>query len=130
MDFAQARRDAARARSHLQSERAHDGRAPGPQWRHASDGGWFSFDLKVSPDKPAFLAAPTGAARTEARTFDIMVDGVKIANQSLGNDRPGQFFDVSYAVPEELTRGKEKNHRPLPGASRQLQRAASTDCGR
>jgi hypothetical protein len=36
------------------------------------------------------------------------VDGVRIATQSLQNDRPGQFFDVTYPVPVELTRGREK----------------------
>lgn len=33
---------------------------------------------------------------------------MKIASQSLQNDMPGQFFDVTYAIPEELTRGKTK----------------------
>lgn len=40
--------------------------------------------------------------------FDILVDGVKIASQSLHNDKPEEFFDVTYAIPEELTRGKSK----------------------
>jgi hypothetical protein len=33
---------------------------------------------------------------------------VKIAAQSLHNDKPGKFFEVAYAIPEELTRGKTK----------------------
>jgi uncharacterized protein len=45
---------------------------------------------------------------TGARTFDILADGVKIATQSLQNDRPGQFFEVTYAILEELTSGKSK----------------------
>ena len=27
---------------------------------------------------------------------------------SLQNDKPGEFFDVTYPIPEELTRGKNK----------------------
>ena len=33
------------------------------------------------------------------RTFDILVDGHKIAEQTLPNDPPGKFFDVTYAIP-------------------------------
>ncbi len=41
-------------------------------------------------------------------SFDILVDGRKIGTQSLQNDKPGEFFDVTYAIPPELTRGKNK----------------------
>lgn len=34
------------------------------------------------------------------------MDDRKIATQSLKPDKPGEFFDVEYAVPEESTRGK------------------------
>ena len=47
-------------------------------------------------------------SETGPRTFDILVDGIKIATQSLQNDKPGEFFDVTYAIPPEVTRGKNK----------------------
>jgi hypothetical protein len=42
------------------------------------------------------------------RTFDILVDGVKIATQSLDRNKPGEFFEVQYPIPAEITRGKSR----------------------
>jgi hypothetical protein len=42
------------------------------------------------------------------KTFDILVDGQKIATQTLSGSKPGAFFDVDYKIPAELTRGKDK----------------------
>jgi uncharacterized protein len=96
-------------RSHnMQGERTETGEHSGRKWRHARDGGWLSFDLNVSPDRPASLVASYWGGETGARKFDILVDGVKIGSQSLQNDKPGEFFDVIYQIPEELTRGKNK----------------------
>jgi hypothetical protein len=36
------------------------------------------------------------------------VDGKTLATQTLNNERPGEFYDVEYPLPAELTRGKEK----------------------
>ena len=41
---------------------------------------------------------------TSERRFDVLVNGVKIAEQTLENNRPGQFFQVAYPVSPELTR--------------------------
>jgi hypothetical protein len=40
-----------------------------------------------------------------AREFDILVDGEKVASQTLAKNRPGEFFDVEYAIPAKLTEG-------------------------
>jgi len=42
------------------------------------------------------------------RTFDILVDGQKIATQTLNANKPNEFFDEEYKIPAELTRGKDK----------------------
>jgi hypothetical protein len=42
------------------------------------------------------------------RAFDILVDGEKVATQQLEGDKPGQFFDVIYSIPQAMTQGKEK----------------------
>jgi hypothetical protein len=36
------------------------------------------------------------------------VDGTKIASQKLQNDHPGKFWDATYPIPVELTKGKNK----------------------
>jgi hypothetical protein len=43
-----------------------------------------------------------------SRTFDVMVDRRVIATRSLDRRRPGEFFEVEYPIPPEVTRGKDK----------------------
>jgi hypothetical protein len=108
VDFAQPGEMQPERDHNMQGERTDAGEHSSRKWRHARDGGWVSFDLKVLPDKPVSLVCTYWGSETGARTFDILANGVKIATQSLQNDKPGQFFDVTYAIPEELTRGKTK----------------------
>ncbi|HXG68055.1 MAG TPA: beta-L-arabinofuranosidase domain-containing protein, partial [Blastocatellia bacterium] len=108
IDFAQPGEMQPERDHNMQGERTGVGEHQERKWRHASDGGWFSFDLKVLPDKPVSLICTYWGGDGGTRRFDILVDGVKIATQSLQNNMPGKFFDVSYAIPEELTRGKSK----------------------
>ncbi|HWT03980.1 MAG TPA: beta-L-arabinofuranosidase domain-containing protein [Pyrinomonadaceae bacterium] len=76
--------------------------------RHAVDGGWFSFNMKVAPDRPVELVCTFWGGELGDRTFDILVDGVRIATQTLSRDKPGEFFDKTFSIPAELTRGKQK----------------------
>jgi hypothetical protein len=38
----------------------------------------------------------------------FLVDGRKIATQMLNHEKPGEFFDVDYELPVNLTQGKSK----------------------
>lgn len=80
----------------------------GRHWRHAVHPGWFSWELAVLPDRPMSLLCTYWGDDAPPRTFDILIDGVVVATQSLSHDRPRQFFDVEYAIPMELTRGKDR----------------------
>ncbi len=80
----------------------------GRGWRHASPGGFFSFQMKVRPDGPTDLFCTYWGSDTGERRFDILVDGQRIATQQLNNDRPGEFFDVVYAIPETIIGNKEQ----------------------
>ena len=88
-------------------ENTHSGDFRERKWRDAFQGGWFSYEVKVLPDQPMTLVCTYWGGDAGAREFDILVDGEKIASQKLEKNQPGQFFDVSYAVPENLTRGKD-----------------------
>ena len=107
VDFAQPGEMQPERDHNMQGERTDAGEHSGRKWRHARDGGWVSFDLKVLPDKPVSLICTYWGSETGPRNFDILADGVKIATQSLQNDKPGQLFD-DLCDPEELTRGKTK----------------------
>jgi DUF1680 family protein len=76
--------------------------------RDAAEGGWFSYELKTPPDRPVKLLCNYWGGETLRRKFDILVDGKTLATQTLNNERPGEFYDVEYPLPAELTRGKEK----------------------
>lgn len=76
----------------------------GRNGRDARSGGFFEFTMKVRPGPLILQASYWGGER--ARTFDILVDGTRIATQKLDNDMPGKFFDVEYPLPEALTSGK------------------------
>lgn len=100
--------DAASEKTHgLQGARHSSGTHQGRGWRHARDG-WFSWNLKVLPDKPVLLACTYWGDDNGSREFDILVDGQKIASQKLARNKPGEFFDVEYPLPPELLRGKTK----------------------
>ena len=78
------------------------------RWRHATDGGWFGYTMAVLPDQPMALGCTFWGSDSGRRTFDILVDGRQIATQTLKRNRPGEFFDVEYPLPPELTRDREK----------------------
>jgi len=78
------------------------------KWRHATDGGWFSWEMKVLPDRPQELGVTYWGGDAGGREFDILVDGRKLATQKLENNRPGEFYQETYRLPRELTQGKQR----------------------
>jgi len=80
----------------------HNGRA----WRHAVEGGWFSYQLKSGAGQPAALVCTYLGDDAGPREFDILVEGEKLATQKLDRNRPGEFFEVSYPLPARLLQGK------------------------
>lgn len=92
----------------LKGEKTSAGEAQGRKWRHAIDGGWFAFDMKVDSAKPNELLCTYWGGETGQRAFDLFVDGAQIASQTLLTNKPGQFFDASYPIPAALTQGKDK----------------------
>jgi DUF1680 family protein len=70
-------------------------------------GGWFSYDLKVRPDQPMSLVFTYRGAEGRTRRFDVLVDGEKVATKTV-EYHPTELLDAEYAIPEALTRGKER----------------------
>ena len=54
-----------------------------------------------------FPAISRGAIQRLITEGHILVDGQRVATQKLEYDKPGEFFDVDYPVPEALTQGKD-----------------------
>jgi uncharacterized protein len=90
----------------LTSDRSYPVVYRGRNGRDARTGGFFEFTMKVRPGPLMLQATYWGEERK--RLFHILIDGKRIASQTLNADRPGQFFDVEYAIPETLTNGKDE----------------------
>jgi DUF1680 family protein len=101
--------DARNERSHnFKGERTSTGDFGGRKWRHATDGGWFSWELKVLKDQPQELWVTYWGSDGGNRIFDIFVDDAKLATQKLESGQPGRFFDQVYTIPAEMVKGKDK----------------------
>jgi DUF1680 family protein len=106
VDFVTPGDEANEAAHKLQGEKTGAGPFSGRFWRHAWDGGWFSYHLRVQSDQPQKLLVTYWGSDSGNRVFDLLIDGTKVATQRLNNSHPDQFFDETYAIPQELTRGK------------------------
>jgi len=101
--------------SDAQSETQHNFKSEGAPIEAFFDGRrlrasrtWFSYELKVDASKPVKLACTyRGSEGGRQRAFDILVDGEKVASQTL-EIHPTELFDYEYPIPEALTRGKER----------------------
>jgi len=101
--------DAQLERAHnQQGKTSYSGAAFGRRWRDARGGGWFSYDMKVLPDRPVCLTVTYWGGDSGNRVFDILIDGRKLTTQKLNAPKPGKFTDVTYVVPADLTKGKQK----------------------
>ncbi len=68
--------------------------------------GWFSCEMKTLPNIPMALVVDYWGAFPGSKTFDILVNEVKIATQNISNMNDGQFEDIKYSIPESITKGK------------------------
>jgi hypothetical protein len=91
----------------LQGQRSSSGEAFEHVWRHASGGGWFSYRMNVAPEGPQSLHCVYWGGDRGPRVFDLLVDGEKIATQTLDRNKPNEFFAVEYPIPAALTAGKQ-----------------------
>lgn len=90
----------------VQGENSAAVEALGRKLRHAYDGGWFSYQMKVDPNATNELVCTWWGDESGKRNFDILVNGTKIATQQLLHNRPGKFWNATYPIPANLTRGK------------------------
>jgi len=69
---------------------------------------WFSFDLPVDPAQPMALVVTYNHDEWQERKFDVLVDGTRVGQQTIERRGPMRFFDVEYAVPADVLKGKQK----------------------
>ncbi|MDQ0232555.1 DUF1680 family protein [Metabacillus malikii] len=84
-------------------------------WRDSIGEGYFSYQMKVDPEKTSYLVVTYSGndttvhenGRAYDREFDIMIDNQTITSVSLKANQPGQLFDCLYEIPLSLTLGKQ-----------------------
>jgi len=91
---------------HQQGEDTAPDRVMGRACRRGSK--WFSFEVPVDAAKPMALVVTYTRDEWRKRTFDILVDGVKVADQMIEARGPQQFFDIEYPIPAERLQDKKK----------------------
>lgn len=75
----------------------------GRKARGAERGGWLSFEMNVEKSASMALVIEYWGGFTGSKTFDILVDGVVIATENISGKKDGEFLDVYYPIPENLT---------------------------
>jgi uncharacterized protein len=91
---------------HLKGEKTASGDYSDRRWRHAVEGGWFSYQFNPGPGEPVAFVCTYFGDDSGPREFDILVEGEKIATQKLDHNRPGEFFEVEYPLAARLIQGK------------------------
>ena len=76
-------------------------------WRTAKSGGYFSYELLTQKQHNLSLMVRYWGNETGNRTFDILVDDVKLVTENVvGKWNKASFVNVEYAIPNSLTVGK------------------------
>jgi len=85
------------------------------KYREADWGGWFAFEMEVYAGQPMELVCEYWGGFPGAKTFDIYVNGKKLATENLANAKPGAFFYKYYELPDKLTvNGKKIKVKVVP----------------
>lgn len=95
--------------------------ALGRKGREARANNFIEFDMKVNGQIPVSLLM-TYIGDDKDRKWDLLVEGVKIETIEWKGGKTGKFYDLEYAIPDSLTRGKnsvrvrvEANYRKTAG---------------
>ena len=92
----------------LEQERASSWSLEGRSCRSTRYGGSWSYALGLPGSGPAAVRVAYWGGETRRHLFEVVAEGETLATQSLFDDRPGELYEVEYALPERLTRGKER----------------------
>jgi len=69
---------------------------------------WFSYDLPVKAQTMVTLVATYNSDQRRPRSFDVLIDGEKIASETQSQNSVSRFYDKEYVIPAELMRHKEQ----------------------
>ena len=85
----------------LKSENSTSGNYKGLMFRDATSEGWFSYDMKVDNTVTNYLKVKYYSGDV-GRKFKIFVDDMLLADVTLQNPNPNNFYDVYYKIPQDM----------------------------
>jgi len=93
----------------LQHERSESGIYRNRSLRHAKSPGWFSYDLRIDPNKSLALYVLYWGNERGSRTVDILVDGQRLATENpVDQWNRDDFVATQYPLPADWLSGKTK----------------------
>jgi hypothetical protein len=98
--------DAVEKAHNQQGEQSSIVRTEGRPGRRAAR--WFSYDLPLNGARPVALVVTYNRDNRRARSFEISIDGQRLAEEHFNFDSESRFFDREYALPPALVEGKPR----------------------
>ncbi|MFT4030859.1 MAG: glycoside hydrolase family 127 protein [Siphonobacter sp.] len=100
----------------MQPERDHDftgenletGEAHTRKYRVANKGGSLRFIMKTHDSQPNTLLITYWGMDNRGRQFEIFVDDQKLTKEDLNKYKESRFYDISYPIPTDWTKGKSR----------------------
>lgn len=101
----------------MQAERDHNFRGErlniledfkGRKARGSERGGWLAFDMNVEQGTAMDLILEYWGGFTGSKTFDILINGQRIATENISGKRDGDFIDVRYEIPTAITQEHDR----------------------
>ena len=71
-------------------------------------GGVMSFEMGLIKGNRAALAVEYWGGSTGAKTFDVFADGQLFATENITDKKQGEFIDILYQLPDEISMNKDK----------------------
>jgi hypothetical protein len=68
---------------------------------------WFSYELPLG-ETPRALVVTYNRDNRRARSFEILVDGQRLAEEQFPFDSESRFFDREYELPASIVEGKQR----------------------
>lgn len=90
----------------LESERNDVREANGRSFRTPLNGGWFQAVMKSDPKSDLQLVVTYWGNDRLKPDFDLLVNGQKIASETLEGRPANEFYDVVYDLPKDVTKGQ------------------------
>ena len=92
----------------LEHERAGAWSLEGRSCRSTRYGGWFGYRLRLPEAGPAALRVTYWGGETRRHSFDVTAEGETLRHPSRSSTTAREsFYEVEYALPERLTRGRD-----------------------